>query len=147
MKYFDCDNDKLISEKELRLLDFEENIGDLNRNKADIFDGIINIESICEGLQNAINGNIKEVIQDLNLCWDFNIEILYTKEELEQLKREKEENNKIELKNIYSKVIFKKEDLYKNYLEELEHNGINKKRYSFKEWTDNLLSTGEYEKL
>lgn len=147
MKYFDCDNDKLISEKELRLLDFEENIGDLNRNKADIFDGIINIESICEGLQNAINGNIKEVIQDLNLCWDFNIEILYTKEELEQLKREKEENNKIELKNIYSKVIFKKEDLYKNYLEELEYNGINKKRYSFKEWTDNLLSTGEYEKL
>lgn len=147
MRYFDCDSNKIISEKELRLLDFEENIGDLNRNKEDIFDGIINIDSVCESLQNAINGDIKEVIQDLNLCWDFNIEILYTKQELEQLKEEGKAKEEIKLKNIYSKEIFTKEDLYKNYLEELEYDDINKRRYSFKEWIDDLLSTGEYEKL
>lgn len=73
MKYFDYDSEKFYTEEEIRKLDFEENRQDLNNNKHDIIEGIINVESVCECISNALNGDIEDVIADLNLCWGYNI--------------------------------------------------------------------------
>lgn len=73
MYYFDNDSKKFLSVKEIRRLDFEENIRDLTNNKEDIFEGIISIESVCEYLQQSLNGKIEDVIEDLNLCWGYDI--------------------------------------------------------------------------
>lgn len=73
MKYFDYDSEKFYTEEEIRRLDFEKNRNDLNNNKSDIIEGIINIENVCECLNNSLNGDIEDVISDLNLCWGYNI--------------------------------------------------------------------------
>ena len=76
MRYFDYDSKKFLTEEEIRKLDFEENRQDLNNNKKDIAEGIINIQSVCECLENSLNGDIDEVIDDLNKRWDYDIVIL-----------------------------------------------------------------------
>lgn len=77
--YIDEDNDKILTEVEIRKLDFEENLGDLNNNKDDIFMGFINIESVTSCIENSLNAKIEDVIDDLNKCWGYNISIYYKK--------------------------------------------------------------------
>lgn len=84
MKYFDYDSEKFYTEEEIRKLDFEENRQDLNNNKHDIIEGIINVESVCECISNALNGDIEDVIADLNLCWGYNIRKLDISQYIEE---------------------------------------------------------------
>lgn len=48
MHYINEDNNEILTEKEIRKLDFKENLGDLVDNQENIIEGIINIQSICE---------------------------------------------------------------------------------------------------
>lgn len=75
MKFYDNDTKRYITEKEIRELDFEENYNDLVNNKNDIIEGIISIESVCENIENSLNGDIENVVEDLNKCWGYDINI------------------------------------------------------------------------
>ena len=66
---------EMFSEKKIRQLAFEENIGDLNHNKDDFLEGLIPIESVCKYLINSLKADIKEVIKDLNENWGYEIDI------------------------------------------------------------------------
>lgn len=75
-EFYDNSINRFYTEKEIRQIDFEENINDLRHNKKDIFEGIINVQSVCQCIVNSLNADIKEVVNDLNKCWGYNIEIL-----------------------------------------------------------------------
>ena len=79
LRFYDEDTEKFYTEKEVRKMDFEENIGDLNNNKEDIFDNIINVADICKHIEKSLNGSIEEVVNDLNCWWGYNISILENK--------------------------------------------------------------------
>jgi hypothetical protein len=87
MYYLNEDNNKILTEEEIRRLDFEENLEDLNNNKKNVIEGIINIQSISECLDIALNGDIKDVIDDLNKCWDYNIKKISEFSSLETILR------------------------------------------------------------
>lgn len=76
LKFYDNDSNKFITEEEIRKLDFENNVGDLNSNIGLTLDKIINIKSICKCIENSINADIKYVIDDLNEFWGYNIDIM-----------------------------------------------------------------------
>ena len=65
---------EMFSEKKIRQLAFEENIGDLNNNKDDFLEGHIPIESVCKYLINSLKADIKEVVKDLNGNWGYEID-------------------------------------------------------------------------
>lgn len=75
LKFFDSGVDTDITEEQIRKLDFEENMNDLINNQKDIIEGHINVESVCECIVNSLNGDIKDVVKDLNECWGYDIEI------------------------------------------------------------------------
>lgn len=64
-----------ITEEKIRRLDFLENLNDLINNKEDIMAGYINIESICECIENSLTDNIENVVKDLNDNWGYNISV------------------------------------------------------------------------
>ena len=72
--FYDETTNEIYEEKRIRKLAFEQNIGDLNDNREDIFDDLINIESVCKYLVNSLRGDIKDVIRDLNSNWGYNID-------------------------------------------------------------------------
>lgn len=80
--FLDLDNNRIYTGKQIRELDFAENINDLINNKNDIIKGIISVESVCESITNSLNADIEDVIKDLNYCWNYNIGI-YSKVEEE----------------------------------------------------------------
>lgn len=74
-KFYDNLGRKEITEERIRELDFEENIADLINNKEEIKEGFINVQSVCDCIITSLNGDIKEVVEDLNNCWGYNIDI------------------------------------------------------------------------
>lgn len=78
-EYIFIEEGKEVTEKEIRKWDFDVNVQDLINNEADIKEGIINVESVCECIVNSLKADIKTVIEDLNKCWGYDIKI-YKKE-------------------------------------------------------------------
>ena len=72
--FYDESSNEIYEEKRIRKLAFEENVGDLNNNKDDFLEGLIPIESVCKYLVNSLQGDIKEVIKDLNENWGYEID-------------------------------------------------------------------------
>ncbi len=75
LKFYDNDTNKYITEEEIRKLDFENNIDDLNKNIRLVLDKDIDIKEICNYLINSLNGDIKTVVDDLNKYWGYNIDM------------------------------------------------------------------------
>lgn len=75
LKFYDNDNNKYITEEEIRKLDFVNNVDDLNRNVLLILDKDIDIKEVCNCIINSLNADIKTVVDDLNKCWGYNIDI------------------------------------------------------------------------
>ncbi len=75
LKFYDNDNNKYMTEEEIRKLDLENNLGDLNRNIRLILDKDIDIKEVCACIINSLNADIKYVIDDLNVYWGCNIDI------------------------------------------------------------------------
>lgn len=73
-KYCFFEDSKEITEEYIRKLDYEENINDLINNREDIRLGLINIQSVCDNIVTALNGDIEEVVKDLNKCWGYDIQ-------------------------------------------------------------------------
>ena len=76
LKFYDNDSNKFITEEEIRKLDFENNVEDLNSNIDLILDKTINIKNVCKCIENSINADIEYVIDDLNEFWGYNIDII-----------------------------------------------------------------------
>lgn len=93
LKFYDNDSNKFITEEEIRKLDFENNIDDLNRNIGFISDEDIDIKEVCNCTINSLNADIKYVIDDLNKCWGYNIDII--EEKILKLEEIKEMNYNI----------------------------------------------------
>lgn len=70
LKFYDNDNNKYITEEEIRKWDFVNNVDDLNRNIVLILDKDIDIKAACNCIVNSLNADIKTVVEDLNKCWD-----------------------------------------------------------------------------
>lgn len=89
LKFYDNDSNKFITEEEIRKLDFENNINDLNRNIGLVLDKDIDIKEVCNCIINSLNADIKIVVDDLNKCWGYNIDIIEEKilklEEIEEM--------------------------------------------------------------
>ena len=83
LKFYDNDNNKYITEEEIRKLDFVNNVDDLNRNSELILDKDIDIKEVCNCIVNSLNADIKTVVDDLNKCWGYNIDIYKTNIEFE----------------------------------------------------------------
>ena len=83
LKFYDNDNNKYITEEEIRMLDFGNNVEDLNRNIGLIVDKDIDIKEVCNCIINSLNADIKTVVDDLNKCWGYNIDIYKTNIEFE----------------------------------------------------------------
>lgn len=75
IKFIDNSNGREYTEEQIRKLDFEDNVSDLINNKDDIIKGFISVESVCECIENSLNGDIKDVVKDLNACWGYDIDI------------------------------------------------------------------------
>lgn len=75
LKFYDNDTNKYITEEEIRKLDFENNIDDLNRNIRLILDKDIDIKEVCNCIINSLNADIKTVVDDLNKYWGYNIDM------------------------------------------------------------------------
>ena len=73
-KYCFFEDSKEITEEYIRKLDYEENINDLINNKEDIRLGLINVQSVCDNIVTALNGDIEKVVKDLNECWGYDIQ-------------------------------------------------------------------------
>lgn len=77
LKFYDNDSNKFITEEEIRKLDFENNVGDLNGITIGLVSyKDIDIKNVCKCIENSINADIKYVIDDLNKCWGCNIDII-----------------------------------------------------------------------
>ena len=89
LKFYDNDSNKFITEEEIRKLDFENNLNDLNRNIGLVLDKDIDIKEVCNCIINSLNADIKIVVDDLNKCWGYNIDIIEEKilklEEIEEM--------------------------------------------------------------
>lgn len=89
LKFYDNDSNKFITEEEIRKLDFENNLNDLNRNIGLVLDKDIDIKEVCNCIINSLNADIKIVVDDLNKCWGYNIDIIEEKilklEEIEEI--------------------------------------------------------------
>lgn len=83
LRFYDNDNNKFITEEEIRKLDFGNNVDDLNRNSGLILDKDIDIKEVCNCIINSLNADIKIVVDDLNKCWGYNIDIYKTNIEFE----------------------------------------------------------------
>ncbi len=83
LKFYDNDNNKYITEEEIRKLDFVNNVDDLNKNVLLIIDKDIDIKAVCNCIINSLNADIKTVVDDLNKCWGYNIDIYKTNIEFE----------------------------------------------------------------
>lgn len=92
LKFYDNDSNKFITEEEIRRWDFVNNVDDLNKNIWLILDknnDIIDIKEVCNCIINSLNADIKIVVDDLNKCWGYNIDIIEEKilklEEIEEM--------------------------------------------------------------
>lgn len=74
-KYIFFEDGKQVTEEEIRKWCFNENLQDLTRNQEDIKKGFINIESVCECIVNSLKADILTVIENLNKCWGYDIDI------------------------------------------------------------------------
>ena len=75
MKYKILDeNDRVVGEKELRKLLFSYELGDLQNNEKDYFEGLLLLENQFECIKTALNGSIEQVIEMLEYNWNVPIE-------------------------------------------------------------------------
>lgn len=74
-EYIFYEDNKVITEEEIREWDFNENLHDLINNQEEIKEGHINVESVCECIVNSLKADILTVIEDLNKCWSYDIKI------------------------------------------------------------------------
>ena len=72
--YIDYITDTEYTESELRLKYYELNIQDLLDNQITIMKKELSINNVLENINNAINGNIENIIKDLNELWGYEIE-------------------------------------------------------------------------
>lgn len=82
MKYKILDeNDRIVEEKELRKMLFSCELGDLQNNEQDYFEGHLILDNQFECIKTALNGSIEQVIEMLEYNWNVPIETVNENEE------------------------------------------------------------------
>lgn len=74
MKYKILDNEKIVDETYLRRLLFEYELEDIIDNKDDYFKGLYDIESQCNMLKIAQEGEFDVVLYYLSTNWQVDVE-------------------------------------------------------------------------
>jgi len=74
MKYKILDNEKIVDETYLRKLLFEYELDDIMDNREDYFNGVYDIESQCNMLKIAQQGEFDVVLYYLSTNWGVDVE-------------------------------------------------------------------------
>lgn len=72
-RYFDRIDRNWYEEKELRKFCFDYETQDLRNNLDNFVEGIYNIEGQCDIITQTLKGDIKEVVERLNLYWNYSL--------------------------------------------------------------------------
>ena len=72
-KYFDRIDQNWYEEKELRKFCFDYETQDLRNNLEDYTNDIYNIEGQCDILIDTLRGDIENVVDRLNTCWNYEL--------------------------------------------------------------------------
>ena len=71
--YYDLDEEKYLTESEIRELSLIEEVDDIRNNINNYLDGTLSIESQTDLIKNCVYGDISNLVQGLNDNWGYNI--------------------------------------------------------------------------
>ena len=78
--FYDIDENKIITEKDLRKLFFTFEVQDLENNDIDYIEDSLDLESQFNCIRLAKDGRIEEIINRLSCCWNIPIIEINVKE-------------------------------------------------------------------
>ena len=71
--YYDLDEDKYLTERDIRKLSLKEETNDILNNINNYLDSTLSIESQTDLIKNCIYGDIENIVDNLNRSWGYNI--------------------------------------------------------------------------
>jgi hypothetical protein len=71
--YYDLDEEKYLTERDIRKLSLKEETDDIINNINNYLDGTLSIESQTDLIKNCVYGDISNLVQGLNDSWGYNI--------------------------------------------------------------------------
>lgn len=71
--YYDLDEERYLTEREIREFSLKEEINDILNNINKYLDNILSIENQTICIKNCVCGDIERLVEKLNNCWGYNI--------------------------------------------------------------------------